>query len=401
MEPEEKERFETTEGESFAEMLEQSFVTPARLQRGQKVRAVVLKITPEWTFLDLGRKSEGYLATRELQDEDGKITVKEGETIEAYFLPREDQENLFTTRLGGGEMRQNHMEEAWRSGIPVEGLVEKEIKGGFEIKIAGNIRAFCPYSQMGLQRVENPQVYIGERFSFKITEYTERGRNVILSNRAVLEEERRKQRESLKASLHEGMTVTGRITSIRGFGAFVNIGGVEGLIPISEISWGRVEDVHEHLSVDQEVEVIIDKLDWEKDRFSFSLRKALADPWKEVWSNFPTGSVHSGTVARLTNFGAFITLRDGVDGLLHISKLRGDKRINHPREVLTVGQVLDVKIESIDEEHKRLSLSLAVAASEEQSAEEDYRKYVSDPSSRSMGTLGDLLKSKLQGNKKR
>lgn len=195
--------------------------------------------------------------------------------------------------------------------------------------------------------------------------------------------------------------VTGRITSIRGFGAFVDIGGVEGLIPISEIGWGRVEDVHEHLRVDQEVEIVIEKLDWEKDRFSFSLRKALPDPWKEVRSRFPIGSVHPGTVSRLTNFGAFITLLDGVDGLLHISKLRGDKRINHPREVLTVGQVLDVKIESIDEETKRLSLSMALAVSEEQSAEEDYKKYVGGTSSRSMGTLGDLLNSKLQNSRKR
>ena len=148
MEPGEKEMQEAVEGESFAELLEQSSVTSERLERGQKVKAVILKITPEWIFLDLGRKSEGYLATRELLDEDGEITVKEGETFEAYFLPREDQENLFTTRLGGGEMRQSHLEEAWRSGIPVEGLVEKEIKGGFEIKIAGNIRGFCPYSQI-------------------------------------------------------------------------------------------------------------------------------------------------------------------------------------------------------------------------------------------------------------
>jgi small subunit ribosomal protein S1 len=399
MEQDEKEMLEANEGESFAEMLAQSFVDSERLQRGQKVKAVILKITPEWTFLDLGRKSEGYLATKELQDKDGEITVTEGETIEAYFLPKEDQENLFTTRLGGGDMRQSYLEEAWRSGIPVEGLVEKEIKGGFEIKVAGNIRGFCPYSQMGLQRVENPQVYIGERFSFKITEYSEKGRNVILSNRLVLQEQRLKQRESLKESLHEGMTVTGRITLIRDFGAFVDIGGVEGLIPISEISYGRVEDVREHLSVDQEVEVVIMKLDWDKDRFSFSLRKALPDPWKDVWSRFPIGSSHSGTVARLANYGAFVTLRDGVDGLIHISKLRGEKRINHPREVLTVGQVLDVKIESIDEENKRLSLS-PVTASEERSSEDDYRKYAEASSSSSMGTLGDLLKSKLQNNKK-
>jgi len=391
---------EMVEG-SFAELLEQSFVDSKRLQRGQKLKAVILKITPDWIFLDLGRKSEGYLATKELTDKDGNVTVKEGDTIEAYYLPREDQEHLFTTRLGGGEVRQSFLEEAWHSGIPVEGVVEKEIKGGFEIKIAGSIRGFCPYSQMGLQRVDDPQAYVGERLSFKITEYAERGRNIILSNRSVLEEERRKQKEALKASLNEGMTVKGVITSIRPFGAFVNIDGVEGLIPISEISWGRVEDVGEYLKVDQEVEVVILKLDWDKERFSLSLKKALPDPWEDIESKYPADSIHKGTVARLANFGAFVTLTDGVDGLIHISRLRGERRINHPREVLTVGQTIEVKIESMDEENKRLSLAPAVTeGQEEKAAAEDYKKHA-EQSSGSMGTLGDLLKIKFSDPKKK
>ena len=399
---EDKNKREEMDGEeSFAELLEGSFVDSERLRPGQKVKAQILKITSEWIFLDLGRKSEGYLSTKEVLDKEGNITVKEGDKIEAYYLPREDQEQLFTTKLGSGEVRNSYLEEAWHSGIPVEGLVEKEIKGGFEVKIAGNIRGFCPYSQMGLQRVEDPRVYVGERVSFKITEYSERGRNLVLSNRMVLEEERRRQKESLKETLHEGMTVKGVITSIRNFGAFVNIGGVEGLIPISEISYGRVEDVHEYLSVDQEVEIVITKLDWDKERYSFSLKKALPDPWEDIGSKYPEGSRHSGTVARLANYGAFITLTDGVDGLIHISRLRGEKRINHPREVLNVGQSIDVKIEAVDAENKRLSLSLAVGEQEEKKAEaEDFKNYMGRASS-SMGTLGDLLKNKLEDSKKK
>lgn len=401
MEQERKEMEEIVEDENFAELLEQSYVDSRRLQRGEKVKAVVLKITPEWVFLDLGRKSEGYLAAKELLDKEGNMIVEEGDTIEAYYLPREDQEHLFTTRLGGGEVRQSFLEEAWRSGIPVEGVVEKEIKGGFEIKIAGNIRGFCPYSQMGLQRVEDPKVYLGERLSFKINEYGEKGRNIVLSNRAVLEEERKKQKEALKATLNEGATVKGVVTGIRNFGAFVNIGGIEGLIPISEISWGRVEDVNEYLTVDQEVEVVITKLDWEKERFSFSLKKALPDPWKDIETKYPPGSVHKGTVARLANYGAFVTLADGVDGLIHISRLRGEKRINHPREVISVGQPVEVKIETVDEENKRLSLAPAKAGGEEEKAAvDDYKKYTQQ-SSGAMGTLGDLLKSKLTQNKKK
>ncbi|MCK8601014.1 30S ribosomal protein S1 [Desulfoferrobacter suflitae] len=399
MEVDKNKREDMDDEGSFAELLEGSFVGAQRLRPGQRVKAAILKITSDWIFLDLGRKSEGYLATKELLDKEGNITVKEGDIIEAYYLPREDQEQLFTTKLGGGEVQSSYLEEAWQSGIPVEGLVEKEIKGGFEVKIAGNIRGFCPYSQMGLQRVEDPKVYAGERLSFKITEFSERGRNLVLSNRMVLEEERRRQKESLKATLHEGMTVKGVITSIRNFGAFVNIGGVEGLIPISEISYARVEDVHEFLAVDQEVEVVVTQLDWDKERYSFSLKKALPDPWQDISSKYPEGSQHTGVVARLTNYGAFVTLTDGVDGLIHISKLRGEKRINHPREVLAVGQSIEVKITAVDEENKRLSLSPAAGEHQEKAAEADeVRKFVGQAGG-SMGTLGDLLQNKLASKK--
>ena len=395
---------ETNEEESFAELLEQSAVSSIRPEPGQKVKAVILKITPEWIFLDLGGKSEGYLATKELTDEEGRLTAKEGEAIEAYFLATDrNNERLFTTKIGGGEAGRTHLEEAWRSGIPVEGIVEKEIKGGFEVKIAGSARGFCPYSQMGLQRVEDASRYVGQRLSFKITEYGERGRNLILSNRAVLEEKRQEQREALKASLREGMTVRGKIVSIRDFGAFVNVDGLEGLIPISEVGWGRVEDIREVLTEGQEVEVVVMKMDWEKNRFSFSLKEALPDPWENLERKYPEGSHHTGKVARLTHFGAFVTLEEGVDGLVHISKLGGGKRIHHPKDVVAEGQEIEVKVESIDKANKRLSLSLFwpdKAEEERESREEDYRQYAKE-TPKSMGTLGDLLKSKLNQKNKR
>lgn len=396
MEPNDRNMPETNEEEDFAELLKQSFVETNRLEPGQKVRAKIIKITPEWVFLDLGRKSEGYLSTRELLDEEGAVTVQEGETLQAFFLGIENNEHLFTTRIGGGEAKAAHLEEAWRSGIPVEGIVEKEIKGGFEVKIAGSIRAFCPYSQMGLQRAENPAVYVGERLSFKVTEFGERGRNIILSNRAVLEEKRQEQREALKETLEEGMTLRGAITSIRDFGAFVNVGAIEGLIPISEIAWGRVEDIRELLTVGQEVDVVAVRLDWEKNRYSFSMKEALPNPWDTVEERFPQGSFHVGKVARLTNFGAFVTVGDGVDGLIHISRLAPGKRINHPREVVTEGQVLDVKVESLDKQNKRLSLALAGVETEQQEQQdrEDYERVLGEKPT-SMGTLGDILKSRL------
>lgn len=387
--------------EDFAELLKQSFVRTNRLEPGQKIKARIIKITSEWVFLDLGGKSEGYVAARELLDEEGNPTVQEGDTLQAYFLSNENEQQLFTTKLGGGEAKLDYLEEAHLSGIPVEGMVEKETKGGFEIKIGGSVRAFCPYSQMGLQRAGNPSEYVGQRLPFKIQEFGERGRNIILSHRAILEELRQEEREALKETLKEGMTLRGTITSIRDFGAFVNVGAIEGLIPISEIAWGRVEDIKEVLAVGQEVSVVVMKLDWEKSRFSFSMKGAMPDPWDSVEEKFTQGSYHIGKVARLTNFGAFVTLEEGVDGLLHISKLGAGKRINHPREVVTEGQVLDVKIEAVDKQNKRLSLSLADDKSEEKESEEiGFKQYLAEKP-KSMGTLGDMLKSKSDQQERR
>ncbi len=387
---------------SFAELLDQNFVESRRFEPGQKVEAVVLKITKDWVFLDLGRKKEGHLDKKELADKDGNLTVQEGDTIPAYFLSAENNEFLFTTKVTGGAARRDHLEEAWRSGIPVEGFVEKEIKGGYEVKIAGSIRSFCPYSQMGLQRVESGAQYVGQHLSFKIAEYGENGRNIVLSNRAVLEEERQAQKEALKTSLQEGMRLKGTITSIRNFGAFVNVGSLEGLIPISEIAWGRVENIRDILTEGQEVEVTVMKLDWPNDRFSFSLKNALADPWDDIETKYTEGAVSMGKIARLTNFGAFVSLEDGVDGLIHISKLGSGKRINHPREVVTVGQVVEVKLEKVDKEARRLSLSLAGGdqPEEEKDRVENYRDHVKETPT-AMGTLGDMLKAKLAGKPKR
>jgi small subunit ribosomal protein S1 len=386
---------EVTEEESFAELLEESFVKPVRFSPGQKVYATVVKISADCVFLDLGGKSEGYLDRKELLDEDGNLTVKEGDGVQAYLLSANSNELRFTTRISGGDAGRQFMEEAWRNGIPVEGLVEKEIKGGFEIKAPGGLRGFCPFSQMGLQRVGNPSELVGQHFPFRITQYDENGRNIVLSNRSVLEEERQRQRDIQKGLLKEGMTVKGTISSIQSFGAFVKIDCVEGLIPISEIRWDRVEDIHQVLEVGQEVEVVALKLDWEKDRLSFSMKRALPDPWESIEKDFPQGSRHNGTVARLTNFGAFVKLSSGIDGLLHISKLGSGKRINHPREVVTEGQAIEVKIESIDKANKRISLSLAATeqAESEKDTEESFKQYVKE-NKVSMGTFADLLKKK-------
>ena len=383
---------------SFEELLKDSTAATDWLEPGQRVDAQIADITSDWVFLDIGGKSEGALDKKELLDENGDFTLKVGDTVTAYFLASRNNERLFTTRITSGQAGRNFLEHAWRGEIPVEGLVEKEIKGGFQVKIPGDTLAFCPYSLMGLRRVEDSSEYVGKRMFFIIAEYSEEGRNVILSNRAILQAELRAKKEALKEELREGMTVKGTVASIQKFGAFIDISGVQGLLPISEIGWARVDDVHDVLSVGQELELVILSLDWEKDRMSFSLKATLPDPWDRVEGKYPAGSSHVGTVARLTKFGAFVTLEGGVDGLIHISKLGGGKRLNHPGEVLEQGQSVEVTVEAIDLEKNRLSLKLALGEKGKDETGmadgDDYRSYLQKTPT-SMGTLGDILKDKL------
>jgi small subunit ribosomal protein S1 len=394
MEEKMNDREEENGEESFADMLEKSMVGAKRLEPGQKIEATVLKVGAEWVFLDVGQKGEGFLELGEILDDDGRPTVSEGDRLAAYFLSSEGGELRFTTRLGSGPAGLAQLEQAWENSIPVEGRLEKEIKGGYEVKISGGARAFCPFSQLGLRRSEDSGALVGETLAFKITQFGEKGRNIVVSRRAIVEEERRARREELKKTLREGMIVKGTVTNVVDFGAFIDIGGVEGLLPISEAGWGRVEKITDVVNLSQVVEVAIKSLDWEKDRFTLSLRSAMADPWAKVGSVYREGSTYGGTVARLAPFGAFVTLEEGIDGLVHISKLGEGRRINHPREVLEEGQKLTVTIEKIEKDRRRISL---VPASED--AMEDTSTYVDQPSS-SMGTLGDLLKAGLAPKKK-
>ena len=383
--------------EDFAALLEQSLVKRQKLEPGQMVEAKIVKVSNEWVFLDLGGKGEGYLDRKEVQDESGAVTVQEGDTLRAYYLSTKNNELLFTTKIGAGPGARNQLEDAWRSQIPVEGMVTKEVKGGFEVRI-GTARAFCPFSQMGIRRGEDRAACVGQTLKFLVTEYGENGRNIVVSRRPIVDEELRKQKQALRESLQEGMRVKGTVTSIQNFGAFVNIGGVEGLLPISELAWSRVGKVSDVLSAGQQIEVIIKRLDWENDRVSFSLKDILADPWEDAAAKFPAGSFHSGTVARLAPFGAFVTLAEGIDGLIHISKLGGGKRISHPKEVLKEGQAVEVRVESVDRASRKLSLVLAeISRAEEEAAAtlKEFQEKQSD-APKSLGSLGELLKKQME-----
>lgn len=382
--------------EQFADLFQEKTGT-AKIQPGEKIDAVVADISGENIFLDLGGKSEGILSASEFRDENDELTVKIGDTVSVFLLSRRGGELIFTTKIGAGQVGLEELEQAFHSHIPVQGKVTAEIKGGFQITLAGQ-RGFCPYSQMGLRRVDKPDEYLEQEMTFKVIEFGKKGRNIILSARAVLEEEREQLREELKETLQEGDKVEGTVSSLQKFGAFVDLGGVDGLIPISELAWGQTDQVEDVLTPGQRVEVLVKKLDWDKERISLSLKDTLENPWDKAEEKYAPASIHSGMVSRLAQFGAFITLEPGIDGLLHISKLGSGRRINHPREVLEAGQEITVKIDSVDMEKQRISLvpeDYTAKAEEEQAAKKEYAR-PKETAPQSMGTLGDLLQAQMK-----
>ncbi|MCI5178013.1 MAG: 30S ribosomal protein S1 [Candidatus Electrothrix sp. AW3_4] len=386
--------------EQFADLF-QNKTSSKKIQPGDKIDAVIADINGENIFLDLGGKSEGILGASELRDEQDELTVNIGDTVSVFYLSNRGGEQVFTTKIGAGQVGLEALEHAFHSNIPVQGKVTAEIKGGFQVAIAGQ-RGFCPYSQMGLRRVDNPDEYLEQEMTFKVIEFGNKGRNIILSARAIQEEEREQLREQLRETLSEGDKVEGTVSSLQKFGAFVDLGGVDGLIPISELAWGQTDHAQDVLSQGQRVEVVIKQLNWEKQRISLSLKDTLENPWDRVEEKYAPASLHTGTVSRLTPFGAFVTLEPGIDGLLHISKLGSGRRLNHPREVLVGGQEITVKIDALDLEKQRISLvpeDYTAKAEEEQAAKAVYTPSQED-TPQSMGTFGDLFQAQMQQKKK-
>ena len=376
--------------EDFATLFENSISEMDSLEPGQQIETTIVSISGDSIFLELSGKSEGVLDSAELTDADGNVTVEEGDTIKVFFLYTKNGEKHFTTKISGEKAGNAVLEQAYESKIPVEGTVEKEIKGGFEVKI-GETRAFCPYSQMGLKRIEKPEEYIGKQLTFKILEYSKNGRNILVSNRVILEEEQQQRVEELKETLQEDMVITGTIKSVQDFGAFVDLGGVQALLPISEISRSRVDDIRALFSEGEEIEAKIIKLDWQSERITLSMKALLPDPWDEAPSKYPVGSKHTGEVVRITSFGAFVTLEPGLDGLLHISELKGDSRQGNQPENVKKGQKITVAIKSLDTERKRIGLKRVSSTQED----ENFQKYLDSETGNEAETynpFADLLK---------
>jgi small subunit ribosomal protein S1 len=346
-----------TEKEDFAAMLEQSSVGE-RLSPGQKVRAKVVSVSEDLVYIDTGGKSEGAVDLAEFVDKEGVCNVHEGDEIEAFFVTVQDGLMKFTTLVRGySAVTLTAIKDAHRAGIPVNGEVKQEVKGGYEVSVGG-VRCFCPFSQIDLKSSRENGAYVGRTFPFMVLEYGEDGKNIVVSRRVLLEQEKQAKVEELKKSLAVGMEVPAVVKSIRSFGAFVDLGGVEGLIPASEMSWDRSANPGDVLSVGQNVTVKVISLEWDKDRLALSLKAMQPDPWAAASEKYHSGDRVSGLIVRLTSFGAFVRLDAGVDGLIHISNLGAGRRINHPKEVVEVGQWVEAYVLSVDPQGRRISLSM-------------------------------------------
>jgi small subunit ribosomal protein S1 len=246
---------------------------------------------------------------------------------------------------------------AYEAGVPVNGEVKKAIKGGFEVSVGG-VRCFCPFSHIDLKTHSESAAYLGRTFPFRILEYGEEGKKIVLSRRALLEQEQENNIRKLRESLATGMDVTAEVKSIQNFGVFVDLGGIDGLIPMSELSWDRSINPGDLLAIGQNITVKIISLDWDSSRFALSLKATQPDPWSSAAEKYPVDSKVSGTIVRLSPFGAFVRLEPGIDGLIHISNLGAGRRINHPREVVETGQLVDVYVLSVDQQNRKISLSM-------------------------------------------
>lgn len=343
--------------ESFASMLKRSSMGE-RLYPGQKVRAKVVSVSGDLVYIDLGGKSEGAVDLAEFVDKEGVLSIREGDEVEASFVTVQDGLMKLTTLVGGySALTLSSIRDAYEGGIPINGEVKQEIKGGFEVSVGG-VRCFCPFSHIDLKGAREGNAYVGQTFPFKVLEYAEEGKKIVLSRRVLLEEEKRALREKLRERLAVGMDVTGEVKSIQKFGAFVDLGGIEGLVPASELSWDRTVNLNDIFSIGKDITAKIISLDWENDRLTLSVKATLPDPWASVAEKYQADSRVSGSIVRLLPFGAFVRLEPGIEGLIHISNLGAGRRINHPKEVVEVGQWVEVYVLSVDQENRKISLSM-------------------------------------------
>ena len=334
------------------------------LKQGDVVEGTIISIGRTSVYVDTGTKSDGVVDKAELLDENGEFPFAVNDKIKLYVVSMSESEVILSKAISGAGMA-TMIEDAYRSRTPVEGKVTESIKGGFSVDILGK-RAFCPVSQMDVRYVETPEDYVGQTHHFLITRFEEKGRNIVISRRELLAEQIKEQREAFMKTVAEGDVIQGRVTKLMSYGAFVELTpGVEGMVHISELSWSRVEKPDEVVRADDILAVKIlkiEKPDSDNPKISLSVKQTAGDPWDNMGSTFKAGDQVSGKVVRLANFGAFVEIAPGVDGLVHISEMSHVKRVLRPEDEVSQGETIQVVIKAIDMDSKRISLSMKDAA---------------------------------------
>ena len=358
-EAEERERRELPrkdESEDFQTLYEESLKT---LEEGQILRGTVIDITPDHVTVDVGYKSEGQIPMQEFLKRDKKVDVKIGDRIDVLLERIESEEGLLTLSKEKADKIKiwREISRSCREGEVIEGEIVGKVKGGLSVDI-GRILAFLPGSQIDLKPVRNLDVLIGQRLKFKVIKFNRKRNNIVLSRRVLLDEERKQLRGETLKNLKEGDIVEGTVKNLTDYGAFIDLGGMDGLLHITDISWGRIGHPSEKLSIGERIKVKVLHYDREKEKVSLGLKQALPDPWESVPRKYSLGSRIKGKVVNVTDYGVFVELEEGVEGLVHISELTWSKKMKHPSKIVHIGDTVEVMVLDCDPVKRRISLGM-------------------------------------------
>ena len=341
--------------ESFAELFG-SNVRP--IKEGEIARGRVLSIDGDFVQIDIGFKSEGMIATWEFMTEEGELLIKVGDRVEVLVEEVESEDGQLILSKEKAERLKvwDEISNAYDNEEAVEGVIVARVKGGLSVDIG--VKAFLPGSQVDLRPVRNLEALLGEKANFKIIKFNKRRGNIVLSRRALLETERKKMRESTLTTLSEGQILDGVIKNLTDYGAFIDLGGIDGLLHITDMSWGRINHPSELFQVGDEIKVKVLKFDQDAERVSLGLKQIQPDPWIDAGMRYPLGMRIRGKVVSLTDYGAFIELEPGIEGLVHVSEMSWTKRVKHPSKVVTIGDEVEAVVLDVDERDRKISLGM-------------------------------------------
>jgi small subunit ribosomal protein S1 len=342
--------------EEYEEMLAMYEDTLHDIVEGEIVKATVLRKTDNAVILDVGFKSEGSVPLEEFRDPEA---IQDGDEVEVFLESLEDSEGVVVLSKKKADFLRvwEKIKDAYDNDRPVPGVLKRKIKGGVTVDLMG-VDAFLPGSQIALRRVPNVDDLIGNEYDFMILKLNKRRRNIVVSRRVILESERADKRDLLKTELEVGQVRTGVVKNITDFGAFIDLGGMDGLLHITDMSWGRIGHPSEITNIGEELEVKILDIDWDRERISLGLKQLMAYPWEDVAAKYPVGSRVRGRVVSITNYGAFIELEKGVEGLVHISEMSWTRNVRHPSQLLSIGDEIQCVVLRVDEEEKKISLGM-------------------------------------------